>query len=95
MAVSMVSNTLSRNYFVWKCECKDKTMRPRGRAIKEGCLKWNTVSSKHRLGEAEIMPRCAYCNRKKRLTPSNTDVYRFDDRDDAIDHEERLNGSVW
>jgi len=69
-------------------------MRPRGRAIQEGCGKWNTVSSKHRMGEAEIMPRCAHCSRKKRLTPNNTDVHLFDNRDDAIHREELLNASV-
>jgi len=86
--------TQKRNYFVWKCECKDKTMRPMGRAISEGCGKWNTVSSKHQLGEGEVMPRCAFCGRKKRLTVKNTQVYRFDDRTDAMDHEDRLNSEA-
>lgn len=91
-----------RNYFVWKCECKDKTMRPRGRAISEGCGKWSTVSSKYRLkdldiiknskGKAvEIMPTCNHCDRKKRLTKYLTNVFRFDDREEAIEHECRMN----
>lgn len=89
----MEKNTQKRNYFVWQCMCNDKTMRPRGRAISEGCGKWNTVSSKHRLGEAEIMPRCAFCSRKKRLTKYLTQVYRHDNREEAIEHECRLNSN--
>jgi len=96
------SEMKKRNYFVWKCVCNDKSMRPIGRKIQKGCGKWNTVSSKYSLKDltvlkrkdgkpVEIMPACSRCGRKKRLTMYMTQVYRFDDRDEALFQERRLN----
>lgn len=80
-----------RNYHVWCCECRDKTMRPLGKPIKDGCGQWSVYASKHRYDEVPLLPKCEFCNRKKRLNKKTSKVYRFDTRIDAIRHQEAMN----
>mgnify|MGYP003640909675 CR=1 FL=1 len=80
----------NRHYHVWCCECRDKTMKPLGQPIKDGCGKWSIYASKHRYDEVNLLPKCEFCNRKKRLNKSTSKVYIFDTRNDALIHREKL-----
>lgn len=80
----------NRHYHVWCCECRDKTMKPNGKKIREGCGKWSIYSSKHRYDEISLLPKCEFCNRKKRLNKNTSKVYMFHTRNDALIHREKL-----
>ena len=76
-----------RNYHVWCCELRDKTMRPRGKKIRDGCGHWSVYSSKHRYDEVSLLPRCEWCQRKKRLNKNTSKVFRFESRHEALKHQ--------
>ena len=86
-----LSGKSARNYHVWCCECRDPTMRPNGKKIREGCGLWSVYSSKHRYDEVSLLPRCEFCTRKKRLNRKTSKVFRFETRYEAIRHQEMMN----
>ena len=83
-----------RWFHVWCCECKDRTMRPRGSKIKEGCGLWSVYASKHNWEDKRLQPKCEFCNRKKNLHPNSCKVYVKETRHDALEMQNILNSLI-
>ena len=88
----MKDDSKKRYYHVWCCDCRDKTMRPRGKPIKPGCGLWSVYSSKHHYYEVRLQPKCEFCDRKKNLRPDHSKVYVVHTRGEAIQNQEMMNG---
>jgi len=77
----------SRTYWVFRCENTHPNMRPSGKKLSEGCLKWMIKSSKHSdLEGQDVQGLCKTeeCGRKPRLQPKTKRLFSFDTKESAI-----------
>ena len=71
------------HYWVWKCECSDYRMRPKGRYITDGCGHVNVRKSQKTLvASGNFQDKCRNCGRGRRLNGGNTSVFQTKDEAD-------------